>query len=461
MARKKNASIVGVTPFDVDVDALTLRHTIENAIGNTALVHDMLTGENGELNTIRHIGGGRGCPLGIPLWQQSIDRTVNYIGTGTAKGGTPGPVWLIAHPFFIPEGENSFTVRVYANGYFENMKPQIRITTTTGTTQRGPLALSVVGENNRGRDLETYEVEVNGLATGLFLVFLEAQAEGMSSSDIYIESWHGFFPRKRTTPAAPVRSNTLAGNVVGVTTPSASEGVAHVNFQDTTFYADSPIDSYQTAYLDRNLNGLEEFGSGWPAGGNTTYTHVDHNTLGVADNSDPARSRFHAGTRSLYASEPEFDFPWLAAGCGAYGLDGKPVIDPTASAPSNGMLSWFAPYPLTASSLVMHRAFARAPDFQTTTSRLKWAVLAATDLGAGATAWQMSVDCGGAAVTSAFGAAFAAGAAPACLTVATGTALAFTADANNVISLTSSKTSAFAATYTEFFLLGFCLYWEP
>lgn len=459
MARKKNSSFVPTTPFDVDVDALTLKHTIENAIGNAALVHDMLTGENGEANTIRHIGSGRGCPLGVPLWNQYIGRGINYRGTGSVKGGVPGNVWLCAHPFFLPEGETSFRVRVRASGPFLPFSPAVRVTSGS-TTLAGPVPL--VQARTVDDILEnTYECTIDGLVTpGLHLVFLEVNTDGNSTANVDLLSWHGYFPRKRPTPSSPARRDS--GSTVSVTTPSATQGVAHVNFQDTTFYADAALDAYATAYLDRNLNGLEEFGSGWPAGENASYTHVDTDGAGTPDTTDPARSRFHAGSRALYAAEPEFDFPWVAGAVGAYGMDGIPVIDPGATAPTDGMLSWFAPYPLTASLLTMHRASARAPDFQTASSRLKWAVLAATDLGAGATAWRANVDTGGAAGVSAFGAAFGVGPSPACLTLATGTALGgWTGDATHFVSIATDKTTAFAASYTEFFLLGYCLYWEP
>lgn len=457
MARKKNASFVPTTPFDVDVDALTLKHTIENAIGNTALVFDMLTGENGEANTIRHIGSGRGCPLGVPLWQQTIGRGLNYRGTGSAKGGVPGAVWLCAHPFFLPEGETIFRVRVRANGPFAALSPAVRVTTTGGTTEAGPVAL--IAADPEDEEDAVYECSISGLTTGLHLVFLEVNTDGNSTANIDLLSWHGYFWRRRPETSSPARWEL--GTVVAVTTPGASEGVAHVNFQDTTFNADDTIDAYQTTYLDRNLNGLEEFGSGWPAGENSSYTHEDHDGVGVPDATDPARSRFHACTRAIYANEPELDFPWVAGAVGAYGIDGLPVIDPGATAPTAGMLSWFAPYPLTASSLVMSRVPGRAPDFQTGSSRLKWAVLAATDLGASATNWRATVDLS-VPSTSAFGAAFAAGPSVSCLAIATGTGLGgWTGDAMHTISISSDKTTAFAGTYTEFFLLGYCLYWEP
>lgn len=460
MPRKKNSTFVGITPFDVDVDAVTLQHTIENAVGNTALVYDMLTGENGEANTIRHIGGGRGCPLGVPLWQQYIGRSLNYIGTGSVKGGVPAAVWLCAQPFFLPEGETEFVVQVRASGTFDTVNPAVRITSETGTTLFGPATLQLIDSRNA---VDTYEVRVTGLTTGLMLVFLEADTTGASASNIELVSWHGFFPRQRPSGAVPARVDL--GTNVQVATPSATEGVAHTNFQDTMFYFDGGIDGYTATYLDLNLNGLEEFGGGWPAGGNSSYTHVDHDGAGAPDASNPARSRFHAGTRALYANEPEFDFPWVSAALGAISVSGAPVVDVTPTPPASGLLSWFAPYVQTAAAVIIHRAILRAPDFQTSSSRLKWAVLAMGEPVSGTddiTDWQVNLDTGaGASGATAFGARFAVGGSPTWLGLAKGSALAFSPDAIQTLTIETTKAIAFGATGTEFFALGFCLYWEP
>lgn len=451
MARKKNATFQGATPFDVDVDALTLQRTIENAVGDTALVFDMLTGENGETNTVRHIGSGRGCPLGIPLWQQHINRSLNYTGVGSVKGGVPGDVWLVAHPMFVPEGETEVRVRVYAEGPFDTLRPHVLVTTTAGVKVSRPSLERIDGS------VPCYEANVASLTSQTYLVFLCADTDDNSTQNIELVSWHGYFPRRREGAVAPVRANT--GTVVGVTTPGTTEGVAHVSFDAGLFSSGAAFDAYLTAFLNRNLNGLEEYGGGWPAGGNASYTHVDHDGAGVPDSSDPARSRFHACTRALYASEPELDFPWLAEGVGAYGSDGLPVIDPGASTPTAGMLSWFAPFPLTASSTTYVRVPCITPDFQTTSSRLKFAVLAAGD--ASPTNWQVTVNAGGTIATANFGALFAADGSATCLTLATGTAVDFAADTFATVTLAIQKTTAFSASYTEFFLLGYCLYWEP
>jgi hypothetical protein len=467
MARKKNATFVGTSPFVVDVDAETLKSTIENAIGDTALIFDKLTGSNGETSTINHTGGPRGSVLGVPLWNQHINRTIGYTGTGAAKGGTPGPVFLLAMPFFLPDGETSLTVRVVvaSNWNFQATGARLRITSTTGTTQKEAAFQVAERFDSDVNSHVAFEANVSGLTTSTaYLCFVEGNTQGFSSADRFttsstlgIVSWHGYFPRERSGSSSPPQ---LSGaNVVGVTTPSATEGLAHINFQDTTFAIFDGLDGYQTTYLLRNLHSIDEFGSGFPAGGNSTYTHVDHTSGGVPDDSDPARSRFHAGTRTLYANEPEFDFPGIAECCGSFGKDGLPTANVGATQPTAGMLSFFTPYPLSATLTTLRRVSMRAPDFQTATSKLKWIALVAGDALAN---WSVTVDTGVAPTsTGAVGAAFAVGGSATCLGVASGSALGFTGDAIHSVLVQSSKSTAFAGTYTEFFLVGFCLYWEP
>lgn len=468
MARKKNATFVGTSPFVVDVDAETLKSTIENAIGDTALIFDKLTGSNGETSTINHTGGPRGSVLGVPLWNQHIRRSIHYTGTGAAKGGTPGSVFLLAMPFFLPDGETTLRVRVIVSNVsdFSGINPRLRITSTAGVTQKEAAFQQVASpESDMGGLVGSFEAQVSGLtASTAYLCFVEGTTQGLAQTDrltigsvVSIVSWHGYFGRERSGSSSPPQ---LSGsNVVGVTTPSATEGLAHINFQDTTFAVFDGLDGYQTTYLLRNLHGIEEFGSGFPAGGNSTYTHVDHTSGGVPDDSDPARSRFHAGTRTLYANEPEFDFPGIAECCGSFGKDGLPTANVGATQPTAGMLSFFTPYPLSAALTTLRRVSMRAPDFQTATSKLKWIALVAGDALAN---WSVTVDTGVAPTsTGAVGAAFAVGGSATCLGVASGTALGFTGDAMHSVLVQSSKSTAFAATYTEFFLVGFCLYWEP
>ena len=457
MARVVSSSFVGATPLEADVDALTFRRVMRGVAGDLARIGDDLTGQNSPSTPITHVGGGQGALLGTPLWQQHIGRAIDYTNPASGKDATPGATWLCAQPVWIPDGETEVDVEVTASGRFEGLDAVVRCTTSAGVAidvqplrQQGDLA---------GR--QVWSCRLTGLTRQLVLVFLEADTStpGYVNPNIVLHSWRGFFRRIR--PQRTATKNETGANC-GVTTPGATEGVALVDFDDHRFADRRAIDGHMVAYLNRNLRGLEEFGSGWPAGGNASYTHVDHDGAGAADDSNPARSRFSAATRSLYANEPEVDFPLFSEAFGAFRLDGGSVVDSTLSSPpAAGMLGWFAPYPLTVSIQVLRRAFIRIPDFQSAASRLRWAILVGTDQAADITNWTGRIGGTVGPASSAFGAAFAAGPSSSVLALATGTGLAFTGDSAHSIQWGTQRSGGFDANRDELFLLGAALWFQP
>ena len=457
MARVLSSSFVGATPLEADVDALTFRRVMRGVAGDLARIGDDLTGQNSPATPITHVGGGQGALLGTPLWQQYIGRAINYTNPGSGKDATPGATWLCAQPVWMPDGETEVDVEVTVSGSFEALDPIVRITTSAG------VAIDVQPLRRRDdiRGRQVWGCRLTNLTRQLCLVLLEADTTSLGD-DVFscaVWTWRGFFRRIR--PQRTATKNETGANC-GVTTPGATEGVALVDFDDHRFADRRAIDGHMVAYLNRNLRGIEEFGSGWPAGGNASYTHVDHDGAGAADDTNPARSRFSAATRSLYANEPEVDFPLFSEAFGAMRLDGGSVVDSTASSPPTaGMLGWFAPYPLTAAAQVLRQAYLRIPDFQSAASRLRWAILVGTDQAADITNWTGRVGGTVGPGSAAFGAAFAAGPSSSVLALATGTGLAFAADAANFVTWGTQRSGGFDANRDEIFLLGAALCFQP
>ncbi len=460
MAREVNSGDFAGSPvIDVDVDAATFRRVVRNAQRDLARCFDDLTGENSAPTPIDHRGGGQGALLGIPVWQQRIGRSLFYrdpvIG---GKQAAPGPTWICAQPAFIPRGEEELDVEVTGSGIAQ-LGAVARITTSAGVDIDVQPLREMPSIGGRPR----WGCRLTGLTRQLCLVFLEVDTsrdDGAVAAAATLHSWRGFFRRMRPPKVA---TRNESGANCGVTTPGATQGVAFVDIDSHRFADRRALDGHIIATINRNLRGLEEFGSRWPAGGNASYTHVDHDGAGVADVSDPARSRFSAGTRSLYASEPEPDFPLFSEAFGAFRLDGGPVVDATTSSPPvAGLLGWFAPYPLSAAVQIIRQCTLRIPDFQTAASRLRWAILAGTDQAADIGNWQGSVTGLGGTGTGTFGAAFAAGASGSVLSLATGTGLAFTGDALSTASWRTQRTAGvFDTTRTEIFMLGAALWFEP
>jgi hypothetical protein len=246
---------------------------------------------------------------------------------------------------------------------------------------------------------------------------------------------------------------------VGVTTPSASQALAHTNFDSGWFSTSAAYDGFIVSQVDRNLNGLAEWGSGWPAGGNATYTHEDQ-TGGVADPTDPSQSRFHAATRTLLLNEGQPDFPLWCEAFGAIGTDGVAVADVGSTAPAAGMLQWFAPYPTSSALTTMSRLLVRYPDFQTAASRLRCAVLVGSNLPGLLANWSATIANTAGSASASFGAAFDTQATTTTpLALASITAVPFTGDGIQATSIQLSAT-AFGGSYEEIFLLGAALYFE-
>lgn len=457
MARVKSTTLKGATPFETDVDALTLSTTLKNACGDAALTYDRVTGENGEPNPVNHKGAGFGSLLGIPLWNQYIGRSLNYVGTGTAKGGTPGLVLLLAQPFWVPRGETTMVVQcVIRDGNVEALAPTVRITSSTGTTRN----TATLTRTNEGSTV--WAATLSPLTEGLNLAFLEVQTAGQSLSSLYLESWHAIHPRARGRLRGQ-RSVTRAegsATAVGVETPTSTQALFHQNFDDSWFATSDAYDGFITSHLDRNLNALAEWGSGWPAGGNSAYTHEDQTSAGVPDPTNPDRSRFHAATRTLLLNEGQPDFPLWSEAFGAIGADGVAVVNVGAAAPTVGMLQWFAPFPLTGALTTITQLLLRYPDFQSTSSRLRCAVLIGTNTPGTLGNWTARVANATGNASATFGAAFnTAITTGAPLALAQITAVPFTGDAIEVTSIDLSAT-AFSGTYEEMHLLGACLYYE-
>lgn len=470
MARKKSATYQGSSPFDVDVDQMTLRRVWENIAGDLALVFDKATGENAETEVCNHDGtSGRGARLGVPVVNQFIGRRLFFEGgSKTAKDGGVGPTWLYAVPVFIPPGEAEYTVVIATDGgpvaTFSSFAPTVYF--------RDAATFAAVGDDRVALNVREMDgvscltARIRNVTTGQRLFFFEVNTSALFDSSATDDTSFYFgsisvSPMRRRSGGRGVFPPMLSTSPFGVTTPGAAQGVVPVDYDAAAFDEGFTINGHMVFRHNRLINALYEYITGWRAGGNATRTLADHDGAGAADAVDPARSRALAHTRSLYASEPEVDWPLWCNGFGAFKLDGGLVVD-AASPPTTGMLDWFAPFRVATTTAagtkqIMRQLALMCPDFQTATSRLKWMVLVGTDSGT-ITQYTAHVGAGGADGTAAFAAITTPTGAK--LALAQGTALAFTADTLVVANVGLSKSAAIAAA-DEAVLLGACLYFDP
>ncbi len=483
MARIKNASFVGARIFDGDVDAPTFNRLVENAIGDTAKVYDQLTGKNGEADTINHSGDGRGALLGIPYINHYVGARIFYNTGGSGKDGTGAPTWLYACPVRIPEGETEVHVDVLAGDEFMHrrvnpccyLRSKTDFNVLVGDEQYSFFeALPYDEDLPIGSDGVRFHARITGVTPGRHLFFVEMQSETLDDDEVefffHSITAHPGRTRGRRGGGGEVRGRT-ADTVCGVTAPSATQALAHIDMDSSLIGSlNDPINGYVVAHLNRNQNGLMEFLTGWPAGGNEAFTQVDHDGAGVADDVDPARSRFHAGARSPFAGtpalpdEPEFEFPLWAEGFGAFRLDGGLVVNEPAIgvAPTIGMVDWYAPWPNDESPHTIRQLPLMVPDFSPdkataakNTSALGWAVLCGTDKAA-VSNWTVA-----AGATAAMPAAVAGVAvANANLVLFEGSALAFDGDQHQTFGVQTQRAGTQSAI-DELLVLGACFDFDP
>lgn len=384
MARTKNSTFSGTPIRDTDVDAPTWTRVLREVQSDLAMIFDRVTGENSETTTINHGGtDGRGALLGMPIVNQGLFRnwSAASFASGGSKNGASGITYLVITPILWVAGEPTLRVEIDLAG-------------VDGYSPRAVLLSSSTGSEVDSADLEDVGVQHGDVQTigatlslgsvpssaALYILAVEVDTTFARVRDRRALAWRAFHPRGLFASVganAAQRASSASAMSTTVPTPGAAQGLAFSDIDAARFADLLPVDGGLLTKINRNALALEEYLTGWPAGANTTYTHVDHDGSGVADDTDPARSRFLAHTRSLYASEPLPTIPIIAHALGPILADGYRVEDG-----ANGLVDWYAPYSLTTAGTSLrnytaHRVYLPDLPLSSSTSRLKWAALVA------------------------------------------------------------------------------------
>jgi hypothetical protein len=458
VARLKATTFTGASPSEVDPDAPTYKRVLRNAQAEATKLYDQLTGLNAEANTINHSGAGRGCPLGLPLWNVLLRRSLGYTNPDTgAKQASPASIFLVAHPFFLPKGETAFRVELRVSSSFIKDRATVVVTSTGGVVQfRAPLQFraNVIGNMRDGYFDEIAYADISGLtANTAYLIYVEYDTLGTGVAANIIESWSAYYIRNRVQTEP---SDLSGGSEFTLDTVSAT--LAHTDMDELLFADFVPISGYLTTKIAQNIARITEFVTGRKVG--ASYQLADS---GV---SNPTTSGFHAGTRSAFALEGEVDFPLWTEPFGAFGTNTYAVVNTGVTPPVRGLMEWFAPYPLTIGPNTIRKAKIGMPDFQTSSSRLKAIVMFATSQSADITNWSCNLltgSIGGFVTNEPLNASFAAySGVTTQIALAEFTALPFTSDVPNEISIQVQRDAGvFDAARDEIFLLGICLYFQP
>ena len=477
MPRTKNATFQGVRPALVEPDATTFQRVIKNVAGDQALIFDKLTGENGHSasDTVNHTGSGRGARLGLPYINQGCPDARGYplanlfpdgaavVGSGA---GALGETIVFAAPIYIPSGENDLTIEIFGEGL--GVWPwRYEVCSSTSTTT--PIIaddFTLRGENSGNQSLFAHKTDAN-LSGGLriLMIFADTSQQLTEFSAAGTRVWSLVVAPWRVGPDVqrPARSSSAVCSVTQPTT-SPAQGTSFVSGFDAAYSLQNPYNAWLTANANRNANGLLEYVTGWPAHGNASYTHVDRDGAGAAIDINPTYSQFHAGTKSIYANEPEPPMNLWSECFGAILANGKWAVGngtgTAAEPPLGGMLGWYAPWPVATTIKDIASCRVTHPDFRTTLggpTKLKTAVLVgyndASILASWTVYWSNGSSFAGtnpAAVT---------GTRPVALAVSASNA-SFLADQLQTVTIGTSRTGA-RGKVDEICILGACCYYDP
>ncbi len=293
MARNVNASFSGVVVSDVDPNALTRTRWLDESIADTALVHDLATGNNSPPVAIDHSGPGNGCVLGLPIANQML---FGYVSYGHLDDRAP---WSI--PYVHPVGETTLQVRLMFNLNFSFFNAWRVSIINTSWVEVATAPLERLGNSG------TLEALIDGL-TESTQYFVRVLSEEPADTLPFRGSWNllsivaGYF---RKAPATKALIRRLTSDVEDSTelstqTVSSATVIDYVDLDTAETQDGQAISGYHTTTLAHNQHALAEMVTGAPAGTNSSRTlaasatqsaFMDHSRLGSEFSSMPVIGR--------------------------------------------------------------------------------------------------------------------------------------------------------------------------
>jgi hypothetical protein len=292
MVRKKNTTFQGVPSVDTARDASIFARTIANTAGDLALVLDKITGENGQ-TPIDHSGtAGLGCPLGLPVTSQTIDKSI------TLAGGTAGLYAVLVVPVYWVPGVTLYRLdvdfSVSSDTWFEVRNSSWVVTTG------GQMRETVTGD---GVIYDTGEGIVPTVNSWGYVVIYRRLSTIVAESG-RIKQWR-LYPvyRAASTTGALPPSNTTTGSPYAASS-TFTPAVMTANEIDTDM--PSPIyglDAYVLTRLNRMINTAWEYVTGGKIPGNYAYqcsTTWDNNRASFLNEGLPAFPMFATATSCVH-----------------------------------------------------------------------------------------------------------------------------------------------------------------
>lgn len=377
MTRLVATSFTGSAPRDCVRGAPIYRRAYRRAVGEIAKIYQTFTGEYGEANTIRHIGGVRGCPLNLAVANQDVSESLII-----AAGGNEDTYWVVACPVFIPTGAaGAYQLQVdmhdpkdfalqanQNNARYTGVFCQIMDSTFTST--QGPnqgVISDSFGKREGGED--TYPMETQEmyktfswtvqLAAGINYILVDAYLYTNPNKQFF-RGWRCFPVRNSNVQASSSQVIPAIGNkyLCDSTLTASTIETIHAESIDEN----GPLCGYVTYKTNRNINKLWELITGDKIPGNETYI-----------SNQPFRHN-----AAIFAAEPSIDIPLgsycMGSATSLYAGTLKPNDIALDSNPTTGLTGYYRAPRRHCASQVCHKTYIRTP-YQKSSAAVKKAIL--------------------------------------------------------------------------------------
>lgn len=338
MARIRNSFFVDIPPLHAEKGSSIVGEALRSACGNTALIYDRLTGENATTG-IDHAGNG-GCPLNMPLANQTINAGISAI-TGTGLDECD----IIIVPIYLPANWTTrWTVEVdlvslvgnpdtpaITNHYSNRVRCVIRNSSWTVVSDTPHQATTSPSEPFR------WNLTLTAGALQYLIITTRINNYTANVQNEWLLGWRLFPNVVLTDPSTGQMPNNTNGT--GLTAAPAQSTLTPsnwVDFDSTEVEDGGPLNSFVVGNLNIMSSTLYELITGACLPGNSTKQvsqTIDNN-------------------RAIFTSEPLLPFPigaFALGGANAADVALKPTISPMTAAPTTGLLGW-SRYPVAHST---------------------------------------------------------------------------------------------------------------
>jgi hypothetical protein len=359
----RSSGLEPVDVYSVDVRAPTFARVLRKVQGAASKLRAMIT-DDGDADHIIHDGQGRGARLGLAYAGCYLGSSLSSTDPTIGKNGGSSPNTTASFPFvvYVPpaEGGRALYVDVECLGF----SPREALSTVHVTDLAGFTSTRTIRSEGEVKP-NVYRTPFFNVPAGLHVVIVRMRQIPDGASSYRVGSVAIHVTGNATLREPPgVDDGLVPVTRVRVATPGASEAHRFREFDSTEVADDDALTGHHVGWIDQNLNALEEYATGFPAGGVAGYRLTEDQL------EDPTRDRFAASTRKTFADEPRQHWPLLSHCFGGirqavsgpddvFGLLVERAVPPTEGTPG-----YWAPFPSAGSKLTLGLLLVSIPDIE-------------------------------------------------------------------------------------------------